>query len=330
MAKIGAFYNFGMMREVFRMDSFWVALNAVMPFLLYIAFGYGVQHTKLVDEAFLNRLNTMVFKCFFPILMFYNVYKTKSGFQLDTNLVIYALLSLLIVVVLLILIVPRLVKENPARGVVIQAIYRSNFVLFGVALTISVYGEDQASLAAILVSIVVPAYNVIAVIVLEMFRGRKPKPKQLIKNIVTNPLILGALCGLAFYLLGIHLPDALEKTVAQFSNLTTPMALFTLGGTLHFSDMARNAKVLTLGLLTKLILIPAVILGIAAAIGFRGPELFQLLVMYGAPVATASYAMAQNMGGDGKLAGQFVVISTVASVVTIFFWIFSLRNMQLI
>ena len=58
------------------MDSFWVALNAVMPFLLYIAFGYGTQHTKLVDEAFLDRLNTMVFKCFFPILMFYNVYKT--------------------------------------------------------------------------------------------------------------------------------------------------------------------------------------------------------------------------------------------------------------
>lgn len=312
------------------MDSFWVALNAVLPFLLYIAFGYGVQHTKLVDEEFLNRLNTMVFKCFFPILMFYNVYKTKSGFQLDTNLVIYALLSLLIVVVLLILIVPRLVKENPVRGVVIQAIYRSNFVLFGVALTVSVYGEDQASLAAILVSIVVPAYNVIAVIVLEMFRGRKPNPKQLIKNIITNPLILGSLCGLAFYLLGIHLPDSLEKTVAQFSNLTTPMALFTLGGTLHFSDMARNAKVLTLGLLTKMILIPAVILGIAAAIGFRGPELFQLLVMYGAPVATASYAMAQNMGGDGKLAGQFVVISTVASVLTIFFWIFLLRNIQLI
>jgi predicted permease len=40
--------------------------------------------------------------------------------------------------------------------------------------------------------------------------------------------------------------------------------------------------------------------------------------------------MAQNMGGDGKLAGQFVVISTVASVVTIFFWIFLLRSMQLI
>jgi hypothetical protein len=32
------------------------------------------------------------------------------------------------------------------------------------------------------------------------------------------------------------------------------------------------------------------------------------------------------MGGDGELAGQFVVLSTVASVVTIFLWVYFLNS----
>ena len=54
------------------------------------------------------------------------------------------------------------------------------------------------------------------------------------------------------------------------------------------------------------------------------------MIMYATPTATASYAMAQNMGGDGELAGQFVVISTAVSVVTIFMWIYLTRSLGLI
>ena len=71
-------------------------------------------------------------------------------------------------------------------------------------------------------------------------------------------------------------------------------------------------------------------LAIGYALGLRGLELFLLIAVYGTPVAAASYPMAQNMGGDGELAGQLVVISTVVSVVTLFFWIFFLRSIGII
>lgn len=46
-----------------------------------------------------------------------------------------------------------------------------------------------------------------------------------------------------------------------------------------------------------------------------------LLSVFATPVATASYPMAEAMDGDGKLAAEFVAISTVTSVVTLFFWL---------
>ena len=46
------------------------------------------------------------------------------------------------------------------------------------------------------------------------------------------------------------------------------------------------------------------------------------LIMSGAPVAVSSYTMAANMGGDGELAGEYVVLSTVLSIGTLFAFIF--------
>lgn len=304
------------------MESFFVAVNAVMPFLIYITFGYGVRRSGLVDEVFMKTLNKLIFRAFFPILMFNNLYKIESGFELDIKLVVLAVVSVLVLQAILIIVVPRLVKENPKRGVIIQAVYRSNFVLFAIPLTTSLFGEEGSVLASMMVAIVIPVYNVTAVIILEMFNGGKTSFKTLAVNVCTNPLILGALTGFIFFRLRIRMPEWMNGTVAQFADLTTPLALFVLGGTLHFSAIRGNLRYLVPSIFTKLIILPTIITAIAALIGFSNLERFVLFTMYATPVATASYSMAQNMGGDGELAGQFVVLSTAASVITIFIWVF--------
>lgn len=304
------------------MESFIIAVNAVLPFLIYISFGYGVRMSGLVDEKFMNTLNKLIFRAFFPILMFNNLYKVERGFTLNVSLVALAVSSVLILQALLIFTIPKIVKGNPQRGVVIQAIYRSNFVLFGIPLTVALFGDKGAALASMMVAIIIPVYNVTAVIILEMFHGGKSNPAVLIRNVCTNPLILGALVGFIFFMLNIRLPESISQTVTEFANLTTPLALFVLGGTLHFSAIRGNLKYLAPSIFTKLIVLPGLITAIATAMGFNNLERFVLFTMFATPVATASYSMAQNMGGDGELAGQFVVISTAVSVITIFLWVF--------
>jgi len=307
-----------------QMESFLIAVNAVMPFLIYISFGYGVVKSGLADEAFMNKLNKVVFRAFFPLLMFNNMYQLKRDFSLNLTLVATAVLSVLFLQALLLLVVPRLVKENPRRGVIIQAIYRSNFVLFGIPLAANLFGDDGSALASMMVAIVIPVYNVTAVIILEMFRGDggKTNPLVLVRNVCTNPLILGAAVGLVFFALRIKLPCSVEGPVSQFAGMTTPLALFVLGGTLHFSAIRGNLKYIVPSMTLKLALLPLLITALATVLGFSNVERFVIFEMYATPVATASYSMAQNMGGDGELAGQFVVLSTAASVVTIFLWVY--------
>ena len=312
------------------MESFLVAVNAVVPFLVYISLGFGVKKLGIVDEGFMGRLNQVVFRVLFPFLMFYNMYQIDPEFVLNVRVLALGTGMLLGQILVLFVTVPRIVPGNPQRGVVIQAIYRSNFVLFAIPLTASVFGEENTTLASMMVAIIIPIYNVVAVFVLEYFRGGKMRLPVVLRNVCTNPLILGAMTGLVFFFLQIHLPACIVKPISQFAGMTTPLALFVLGGTLHFSKIRGNAKYLVPALGLKMVLFPVVVLALAVTAGFNSVERFVLFTMFATPVAASSYPMAQNMGGDGELAGEFVVVSTVASIVTIFLWVFALKQMGMI
>jgi predicted permease len=101
----------------------------------------------------------------------------------------------------------------------------------------------------------------------------------------------------------------------------TPMALAAMGGCFRFGGAKNCMRQLITSICGKLLIMPAIWLTIAAVFfGFRGEPFVCLLTLYAAPVAVSSYSMAQLMGGDGELASQIVVYTSVFSIFTIF-WI---------
>ncbi|MBQ3277650.1 MAG: AEC family transporter [Clostridia bacterium] len=313
------------------LDSFMVAFNAVAPFLFLLGIGFGAVRLKLTDRAFMDKLNTFNYKLFFPFLMFNNVYSAKPENMPSVKLMVTGVLSVSLLVVLLVIIVPKIVKENPRRGVIIQGIFRSNFIIYGIPLTTYVFGTEKSSVCGMMIMIMVSLFNVSAVIVLEMFReGGKIRPKQLVLGVVKNPLLQGCVVGLLFYLLQIRLPSFIASPVSSLASMATTMALVVLGANLRFDELKKNSRTVTAVLVIRLLLLPLVMVTFAYLIGLRGVELFLILMIFGTPVATSSYPMAQNMGGDGQLAGQLVFVSTVASLATIFLFIFALSQLGLL
>ena len=313
------------------LESFWVAVNAVSPFLILLGIGFLAVRTGLTDRAFMNRLNALNFKLFFPFLMFNNVYSAKPENLPSVTLMIAGPLSVVVLIAALLVIVPRLVKENPRRGVIIQAIFRSNFIIYGIPLTTYVFGEERSSVCGMMIMIMVSLFNAASVIVLELFReGGKIHPKQLLLGIVKNPLLQGCFVGLLFYLLRIRLPAFIASPVSSLASIATTLAMIVLGANLVFGEIRKNRKAITAVLLVRLLLLPLIMVPLGWLIGLRGVELFLILMIFGTPIATASYPMAQNMGGDGELAGQLVFVSTVASLGTIFLFIYTMSRLGLL
>lgn len=97
-------------------------------------------------------------------------------------------------------------KENPRRAALLQGLFRTNAVLFCTAIGTSILGEGNIGPISLLVSVVVPLYNVLTVIELEIFRGGKIKPGKIALGVLKNPYIVAAILGYLTVALRIQLP----------------------------------------------------------------------------------------------------------------------------
>ncbi|ACV22014.1 auxin efflux carrier [Slackia heliotrinireducens] len=312
------------------MESLAVALNAVMPFFVYLMVGKIARALHWADEDFFSRLNTFSFNTLFPIMMFSTVYQVETDYAVNWLFVGTALASVLIVIGIAMAAVPRLVGGPPRQAVVVEALHRSNIILFALPLTYSIYGDECLIPVTSVIALIVPTYNIVAVMIFEYFRGASPTPLSLAKSVIKNPLIQGFIVATLVRFLHIDLPGFLDAPIHTLGSIATPLALIALGGTLHIHEMQDNMGLMVPVLIIKMIVLPLCILPLSLALPFSGVERFVLLVMYAAPVATATFPMASTMDGDGPLAGELVVLSTVVSVGTLFVWIVALGTAGLL
>lgn len=316
------------------MDNIIVSFNVIAPVFFLMVLGYFlVNYTSLADGKLTKQANAIVFKIFLPCMLFYNVYQSDIGSEIHSRirLCIWAAGGLLILFVLLCLIVPRIVTQENQQGVVIQGIFRSNYVIFGVAVVQNMYGPKSTTTAAILSAILVPMYNFLAVVALLIFGEKRENDwKKIILDIIKNPLIISSVLGIIFSLLGIRLPTAVDTTVQDLAKLSTPIAFMILGGDLDFSKVKGNLKTAFVVLTIKLVILPLIMIPMVVMMGYRDADLLSGVLAYQTPVAVSSYIMAQQAGADGQLAGQLVVFSSVLSIFTLFVTIFILRTMGLL
>lgn len=316
------------------MDNIIVSFNVIAPVFFLMVLGYFlVNYTSLADGKLTKQANAIVFKIFLPCMLFYNVYQSDIGSEIHSRirLCIWAAGGLLILFVLLCLIVPRIVTQENQQGVVIQGIFRSNYVIFGVAVVQNMYGPKSTTTAAILSAILVPMYNFLAVVVLSIFGEKRENDwKKIILDIIKNPLIISSVLGIIFSLLGIRLPTAVDTTVQDLAKLSTPIAFMILGGDLDFSKVKGNLKTAFVVLTIKLVILPLIMIPMVVMMGYRDADLLSGVLAYQTPVAVSSYIMAQQAGADEQLAGQLVVFSSVLSIFTLFVTIFILRTMGLL
>ena len=309
------------------MSNFILSINVVAPLFLTIAFGYYIKKINLVDDYSLKKMNNLIFKTFLPMLLFINVYNTKIEGGINMRLMIFAPAAILITFLSACIIIPFVEKENRKRGVLVQAIFRSNFVLFGLPVVLSLFGDNGAGVTSMLIAVIVPMFNFLAVIILEIFRGGKINLKEILKGIATNPLILASMLGILMLILHIKLPMLLEKTISDMSKIATPLALIVLGGSFKVEKINSNIKQLCIGIIGKLIIVPLIFIPVAIHLGFRNIELASVMIMLSAPVAVSSFTMAEQMDADGELAAQLVVFTSMLSVITIFMYVFVMKQL---
>lgn len=309
------------------MENLMISANAVLPMCLIMALGYGTHRLGWIRREEISVINKIAFRIFLPCLLYYNVYCSDLSGSFDPLLMAYAVGGVLLTFGLSLGYTLLTEKLPERRSVMIQGMFRSNYVIMGIPVATALLGSDQLGTVSILIAVVVPLFNMLAVVVLEVFRGQKPKPLHVLGQIVKNPLVIASALGILTLAAGIRLPHILERTIQNVSAIASPLQLFLLGAFFQFSGLKTYRRELVTVSAAKLIVSPGLFLGLGALLGFRGVAFVSLIGIFASPTAVNSFTMAQQMGGDAELAGDIVVTTSAVSILTMFLWIFLFKSL---
>lgn len=308
-------------------NSFLLSLNAVISIFTMMAVGYGAKRMLHLEKAAIGRFNTMVFYTLLPLMLFYNIYSSNLRGGAGLQSLALALSVLLVLFLLTWAFIKRVEPMNSRRGVMIQASFRSNFLLLGMPLIQELCPGADLAVVSIMLAIVVPCYNALAVVTLETFSRKHINIRHILLGIAKNPLIVASVAGLLANLSGLRLPDCLENPISQLGASASPVALLLLGAQFEFQDVRLHRRNLAICTALRLLVYPGAALSLAALSGLRGPEFAALISMFATPTAVSSFSMAAQMGGDPELAASAVTVTTLLSAATMFLWIFLFKSL---
>ncbi|MGI6167351.1 MAG: AEC family transporter [Eubacteriales bacterium] len=315
-------------------DNFLYSINVILPVFILVALGYILKRLNFFSEGYLTTADKLVFNLFLPSLMFLGTAESRLEESAGhMPLILFVCAGITIGFVLSGLFIPLFVRENEKRGAMIQGSFRANFSILGMPLAAAMFGQNGVAMMVMLTPSVTLLYNIYSVVALIIFAPREKKPGfartagAIVVSTIKNPLIIAVVLGLPFMIWEIPLPGFAGDSLGYLADATFAVSLISLGANISGMKISGKIKYSFAVSLVKVVILPVIMVVSAWLLGFRGEELGLVLVIFGSPAAVASYIMAKNMGSDGELAGQILLITSMLCPITVFLGVFIMRSL---
>ncbi len=161
-------------------------------------------------------------------MVFNNLYNATIIETLNWPVMFFVIGYVFAIFTITMITIPRIEKDNRKRSSMIQGIFRNNSLMLGIPIIIALSGPENVGLITMVVAIIVPLYNALGVVVMEVFGGQRIKPGAVLLSIVKNPLVIGSVLGTLAMITGLKLPYIIEKPIAYISKTAEPLTLIVL------------------------------------------------------------------------------------------------------
>ncbi|MEQ9814285.1 MAG: AEC family transporter [Azospirillaceae bacterium] len=295
-------------------------LLALAPIFLLILLGGGLRRIAFVPDDFWAAAEKAVYYLFFPCLLF----SSLAGSTIDVGALLPMALAMVIGVVAaaaaLLAIRPVWGADGPAFSSIFQGGTRPNTYV-GLAAAFGLLGDEGVTLCAIGIAFVVPTVNIMAVMALVQFANQdganRPGPLTAARAVVTNPLIIAIVLGLAFRYAGLGLPPILGEMTTILGRASLPLGLLAVGAGLDLRAASRAVRHVALSSTSKLFLVPAITVACGFLLGVEGAALTVAVLYNGLPTSASSYVLARQMGGDATLMAGIITMTTLAGILSL-------------
>ncbi|GHE21025.1 AEC family transporter [Halomonas urumqiensis] len=295
--------------------------NALGPLFMLILLGAALGVTRQPGGDFWPRLERLIYFLLFPAMLIATLASADVSQVPLVRVAIVLLGAMMLLAIALWALRGWFHLEPAAFTSAFQGSLRFNTYV-GVAAAAALHGGPGATVAAVAVALMVPLVNVLCVIsfIAAGTLGASSLTASLVA-LARNPLILACLIGIGLNLSGIGLPGWSQASMELLGRAALPLGLVAVGVALRPTALLRLDRGVWLTNLVKLVLMPALVLGLALLLQLDPISRDVALLFAALPTATSAYILARQMGGDAELMAALITGQTLLAMLTLPLWL---------
>src|ERR1700712_895364 len=298
-------------------------LNLALPYFGLIFIGFACGKAKGLPEAGLAWMNFFLLYVSLPALLFGIM--SKTPFEELNNPPFLAATTLgTVSAFVLAMSAGRWIGQLSFREMTLAGLSGGygNIGYMGPGLALAVLGtKGGAPTALIFCCDSIFLFSIVPILIAFTDGERRPVLHTLgfvVRQIVTNPLIVSAAAGALAAALPVHPPAAIDNTLLFLQNAAAPVALFALGVTVALRPFGRVPWEVPWIIAVKLLAQPLIVFGLMLLLGpFAQPWAATAVLMASLPPALNVFVIARQHNTWIEPASVAVLIGTFASVVTL-------------
>ncbi len=297
-----------------------IIAQALGPVFLLIILGAVLNRLNFPGRDYWPGIERLTYYVLFPALLIHRLALTE--FVWADLLPLAATLALTLAAVSLLIGLFRrwLAASGPSLTSVYQGSVRFNTYI-GLASAGALFGDAGLALAAVVLGLKIPMVNIGCVLAFALTSEQSRLDwGRILRELATNPLILGCVIGLALNATGLGLPGWTADTLAFLGATALPLGLLAVGVALNLRTLGGDLGAIIKASALKFLLMPGLLWGIAWLLGLDTLTQ-QVLVLLGClPTATSAYILARQMGGNAPLMANLITAQSLLAFLVIPIW----------
>ncbi|KVP45385.1 AEC family transporter [Burkholderia ubonensis] len=289
-------------------------LLALAPVALLVALGHGLKRSGFVGDAFWPSAERLCYYVLLPALFAHGLASARLQSLAVLPLALALVGSTVAVAATLLLIRPFVQVDGAGFTSVFQGAVRFNNYV-GASLAAGLFGAQGIALAAVCVAAIVPTVNLMCVLVFARYGSTRLGIAALVRQIVSNPLVVACAIGIAMQASGATFPPAIEPAVRALGAASMPLGLLCVGAALTFDAARAWMQPVCVASAFKFVAMPLLTLVAGRALGLGDAALTVALLFQALPTSSASYLMARQLGGDAPLMAGITAFQTLFATI---------------
>lgn len=297
-------------------------VNSIVPVFILVALGYFLKRAKMISDDTDTFLNNLAYYLLLPAMIFMSIY--NSPFDKIFSLKLIGGIYTVALAVFFLAVFMAGFMEKKKQGAFVLPSFRTNIAYIGFPIVLHAYGQLALAQIGVITGFIAPFTIMLSIIYLKaVYKEAGKESRSLFYYVVSDPLVISSLLGLAFSYFKIPLPKFLSNTVDMLSSMGSPLILIALGSGLKISAIKRDKLAVFTATTVKLLIQPFLAFLLFKFLIKPDTALdFKVAVMtFTFPSALSTYIMVKQYKSDAELTAIIIMATTLLSIITMSGWI---------